>query len=150
MAFTQPYTKPIVLMIKEAETSTPQGTPNLLRKLSVALKSTYAELQATRSFTCSVYRGSFPTDISGNLVLGKSLPILGKRYRLTELIGKGTFSQIFKANCAFHFNDVAVKVLRIGYGMLGQRECAFLKFFNKKTLHGAKFCKCLAFPLKNL
>ena len=69
------------------------------------------------------------------------MPILLKRYRLVELIANGTFSQIFKAVDLFLQRAVAVKVMRIGYSLLGRKEVALLQFIALKTLVGCKYCK---------
>lgn len=61
-----------------------------------------------------------------------------KRYNLGELIGMGTFSQIFIASDQYSNAPVAIKVMRQGCQALGRRECIFLAHFSSKTLRGSK------------
>lgn len=66
-----------------------------------------------------------------------------KRYQLIDLRANGTFSQVYNAVDLFHNRRVVVKVLRVGYGMLGRREVAFLQHLSAKTVRGSQCCKTL-------
>lgn len=136
---------------------------NITRRLTLVLRRTYSEIKAAQSFPnfkqrndkggrapgdstgfiCARQMGPmvFPTNDQGHLVLGDSSPIMKKRYQLIDLMANGTFSQVYNAVDLFHNQRVVVKVLRVGYGMLGRREVAFLQHLSAKTVRGSQCCK---------
>ncbi|KAJ1419558.1 kinase-like domain-containing protein [Ochromonadaceae sp. CCMP2298] len=113
--------------------------PNLARKMAVALRQTYVEIDATRSFPSSRRTSTLPTDEWGHLLVGSSFPILLRRYRLLRQLGQGSFSQIFRAADLFHGKEVAIKVMRIGYGTLGRREGTMLRCLARSTAKGCQY-----------
>jgi len=140
-----------------------EATCNVTRRLTLVLRRTYSEIKAAQSFpnfkridkghTNEISGGFigarqmgtvvFPTNDQGHLVLGDSSPIMKKRYQLIDLRANGTFSQVYNAVDLFHNRRVVVKVLRVGYGMLGRREVAFLQHLSAKTVRGSQCCKTL-------
>lgn len=116
-------------------------TPNLLRQLTHSLKMTYIDVSASGFKRKSPT--AFPTNTHGDLIIdSKSSPVISKRYMLHKIIATGTFSQIFTAQCLYTKQEVAIKVLRIGYDILGQREHALLRYFAKKCgFGGPQYCE---------
>ena len=147
MAFSAPTSKNVLEILADLENSAFQHNriSNLPRKMNLGLKQTYAELLATKSFPISSnskqFTRTFPTNELGHLLIGKSFPILAKRYRISEQIAEGTFSQIFRAVDVFHKKEVAVKVMRVGYEILGRKEFALLRHMATRTLQGNQYCK---------
>jgi serine/threonine protein kinase len=108
----------------------------------LGLPQLFTEISAAAAFGGTVAKSSSShSDSKGHLEIGTSNPTLAKRYRLQEIIGVGTFSRIFKATDIYSGNSVAVKVMRVGYHVLGTREVAFLRYFNSKEVRGCKHCK---------
>jgi len=134
---------------------------NVTRRLTLVLRRTYSEIKAAQSFPNfkrndkghtndfsggisgprQIGSAGFPTNDQGHLVLGDSCPIMKKRYQLTDMRANGTFSQIYNAVDLFLNRRVVIKVLRVGYGMLGRREVAFLQHLSTKTVRGRQCCK---------
>lgn len=145
MAFSIPCRPNILQILNELnkDDSKHRHLPNLTRKMTIGLNSTFLEIRATRSFSNISIKSNttFPTNGMGHLLVGNSVPVLLKRYRLADLIAHGTFSQIFRAFDLFHLQHVAVKVMRIGYNALGVKEFEFLQFMATKTLRGSQTCK---------
>lgn len=143
--------------------SSEEATCNVTRRLTLVLRRTYSEIKAAQSFpnfkrndigraneisggfigARQMEPAVFPSNDQGHLVLGDSSPIMKKRYQLTDLMANGTFSQVYNAVDLFHNRRVVVKVLRVGYSMLGRREVAFLQHLSAKTVRGSQCCKIM-------
>ena len=120
----------------------PQEECNLVRRSTMGLAQLYTEISAAKSFGGSVSQlSSSSTDSTGRLNIGAFNPIILKRYKLHEIIGEGTFCQIYKATDIYLGQCVAIKILRIGYHILGIREVIFLRYFNSIELRGSQHCK---------
>jgi len=149
MAFAIPCRPSVLQVVKglENDDCKHRNVTNLTRKLTLGLNSTFLEIRATRSFSNTSIKSSstFPTNEFGHLLIGNSAPVLLKRYRLAEIIAHGTFSQIFRAFDVLHLQQVAIKVMRIGYNALGMKEYEFLQFMAAKTLRGSQCCESI-FP----
>lgn len=146
MAFMIPLRSNVAQIVQDLDSDTYKcrRLVNLTRKMTLGLHSTYNEIRATKAFSSfgSFKNGStFPTNEFGHLLVGGSMPILLQRYRLSEIIAHGTFSQIFRAFDTFHLLSVAIKVMRIGYNALGMKEYEFLQLMKAKTLRGCQICK---------
>jgi len=145
MAFVIPNRPGVLHVLEriESEDYGNRGITNVTRRMTLGLASMYAEIRATKSFPRASFEHSstFPTNKLGHLLVGNSAPVLLKRYRLAEIIAHGTFSQIFRAFDIFHMQYVAVKVMRIGYNMLGIKEFELLQFMATKTLRGCQSCE---------
>lgn len=117
-------------------------TANLLRRNTRYVKQMHVELQAKRHFPFpSSSMSTLPTNELGHLLIGKSSPIMLKQYRIRGSITCGTFSQIFQAVDLHDGRVVAIKVMRIGYSELGQREYELLRLMQRKTLRGKQYCE---------
>lgn len=115
-------------------------TNNLLRQSTIGLKQIYTEIIAASNFPAkSSSQRQEHSDASGKLIIGRSIPLLGKRYQLQDLVGEGTFSQIFKAVDLSGTKPVAIKVMHVGFQLLGAREHALLRFLSSKALRWRKF-----------
>lgn len=110
---------------------------NLLRRFTHGLQNMYAEIQTHGKFS-AISTKSY-TDETGKLRLGSVLPALSKRYRVTNQLAAGTFSQIFRTSDTYVNKDVCVKVVVQGFEVLGRREGAYLQFLNKKNVRGSKY-----------
>lgn len=145
MAFIIPNRSGVLQVLEkiESENYGCRSITNVTRRMSLGLASLYAEIRATKSFPRASFEhtSTFPTNELGHLLVGNSTPILLKRYRLAEIIAHGTFSQIFRAFDIFHMQHVAIKVMRIGYNMLGIKEFELLQFMASKSLRGCQSCK---------
>ena len=145
MAFSAPLEQDLLSVIRD-HTTTPcyptQVEANLVRRCTMGLTQLFTEMSAAAAFGGTVSKSStFHSDEKGHLNIGTSNPTLAKRYRLQEIIGEGTFSQIFRAIDIYSGKAVAIKVMRVGFSILGAREVAFLRYFNSKEMHGPKHCK---------
>lgn len=143
-AFAQPSTVTAAQLIKNlADDEFCKVNCNLVRRNTLYVKQTFSELQAKRALPSMgvASTSTLPTNEMGHLLIGKSLPLLLKRYRILELLSYGTFSQIFRAVDQFRNRPVAVKVMRIGYNELGQREFALLQLMARRTLRGRRYCE---------
>lgn len=148
-AFKRPVRRNLQAIIERASEADPsQVTPcNLTRKMTMALQGTYSEIMAAKKFgnaTFAVLSGGALNTMFNNSNGALALPVIGKRYKLVETIGKGTFSQIFLAVDSFIGEKVAMKVVMAGYNIQGQRESAFLKHFASKTTYGSNHCKIIS------
>jgi hypothetical protein len=116
---------------------------NLVRRNTLYVKQSFSELHAKRALPSMgvASTSTLPTNEMGHLLIGKSSPLLLKRYRILEMLSYGTFSQIFRAVDQFRNRPVAVKVMRIGYNELGQREFALLQLMARRTLRGRRYCE---------
>lgn len=145
MAFVIPNRSGVLQVLEriESEDYGSRGITNVTRRMTLGLASMYAEIRATKSFPRASFEhtSTFPTNELGHLLVGNSTPVLLKRYRLAEIIAHGTFSQIFRSFDIFHMQHVAIKVMRIGYNMLGIKEFELLQFMATKTLRGCQSCK---------
>jgi ABC-type phosphate/phosphonate transport system ATPase subunit len=119
MAFKNPKQKPLLLsVLKDIDRDSDNfdqisiipknnnANSNLLRKLTILLKRTYSEISATKQFRSILISSQRPkhNDIEGNLIITDSFPLLHKRYKVMEIIGIGTFSQILKVFDIFSQN----------------------------------------------
>ena len=118
---------------------------NVLRSCTLGLGQLYAEINAAQKFGASVVTRYHSDFDSGRLMYDASslgtFPLLSKRYKITSLLGEGTFSQIFKASylqMGLENNYVAIKVMKIGYDILGYRESTYLKYFASKSCKGSQ------------
>jgi hypothetical protein len=137
-AFTE--MKPLDMMssLKERDRAVSKG-PNFLRRFTHGLQNLFLELQTARKFPPSMNVKSF-TDESGRIRKSAQLPALSKRYITTNLIGEGTFSQIYAATDSYTRGKVvAVKCLHAGFDILGQREAAYLQFLNRRNARGSRY-----------
>lgn len=139
MSFS-PISRDIIKVIENAESGSLNNSTNLLQKSTLGLKQTYFEILANKRFP-STKKSTFPTNELGQLLLGKSSPILAHRYTILECIALGSFSQIFKVVDLYRNVKVAVKVMRVGYTTLGLRESSFLQLMQSKTSIGNQYCK---------
>jgi serine/threonine protein kinase len=139
MAFTEPTNQDLVAALQNP--SQTQYGYNLLRRSTLGSTDLFREIAATASFSGAVLCTNSQSDSIGRLDIGTSNPTLVKRYKLLEIIGEGTFSQIFKAEDIYSCKTVAIKVMRIGFHVLGMRETTFLRHFNGRELRGAQHCK---------
>jgi serine/threonine protein kinase len=140
MAFAEPP-DPDLLQVLQQQYETSSDI-NLLRRSTLGLPQLFTEISASAAFGGSVYStASCYTDTTGRLCIGTSNPILGKRYKLQEAIGEGTFSQVFRTTDSYSVKSLAIKVMNVGFHVLGTREAAFLRYFNGKQLRGAQHCK---------
>jgi serine/threonine protein kinase len=139
MAFSEPTNQDLVTALQNP--SKTQYGYNLLRRSTLGSTDLFREIAATASFSGAVLCTNSQSDSIGRLDIGASNPTLVKRYKLLEIIGEGTFSQIFKAEDIYSCKTVAIKVMRIGFHVLGMRETTFLRHFNGKELRGAQHCK---------
>ena len=151
MAFSAPLEQDLLSAIRDQTITPPfptQVEANLVRRCTMGLPQLFTEISAAAAFGGTVSKSStFHSDERGHLNIGTSNPTLAKRYRLQEIIGEGTFSQIFKAIDIYSGKAVAIKVMRVGFGILGAREVAFLRYFNSKEMHGLKHCKLTSYAL---
>ena len=95
--FSEPKSEDLSALLKDL--IVPRVDSNPPRRLTLGIKQLHAEIIANKNFKASNF--SFKqkhSDDTGRLLFGESTPLLGKRYRLLETIGEGTFSQIFKAS----------------------------------------------------
>lgn len=152
MAFCAPCATNVTSILADLNNSEGQFTStkkvtNLLRSLTLCLKQTVSDIHSTRSFPSSEISSSrkstLPTNEQGHLLIGKSCPLILKRYRIIDAVAQGTFSQIFRAVDLFNNRYVAVKVMRVAYDELGVRENALLQFMSRKTQRGKIYCKTL-------
>jgi serine/threonine protein kinase len=152
MAFTFPFVKTAIKVVADAEKDQGaeaghQGSfPRVVRRLTLGIKQVYGEIDASRSFGAQnimTYNPTFPTNELGHLLVGKVSPTIVKRYRLVEQVAIGTFSQIFKAIDVYLNKEVALKVIRVGYGSMGARESSMLHYLASKSLRGHHNCKTL-------
>lgn len=143
MAFTEPYQQDLAVVLgSTCDRSRDNFESNLLRRSTVGIRLLYSDISASKSFGGMVMRNSSSTsDRDGRLVTGDSSPTLAKRYRLVEVIGTGSFSQIYKALDTYIDKHVAVKVLHVGLDSLGSREIRALRYFRSKEARGAQHCK---------
>lgn len=118
-------------------------TGGVTRKLTLGLKQTYSEISATKAFGRGSLVRSNMCNAQGQLIVGKSFPLLSKRYKLLDSVGLGTFSQIYKATDCFTGRSVAVKIMNRGLDMLGNREILFLRYFAMRCRRGINPCKSL-------
>lgn len=144
MAFSAPVAGTAASSISHADlVCVEKAVSNLARRSTFYLKQVHTQIHAKKSFSnfndCAPSR--LPTNEMGHLLVGKSCPMLVQRYRIKDLITHGTFSQIFRAVDLYRNTLVAIKVMRVGYNELGTREYAFLKYFERRTLRGQKYCK---------
>lgn len=139
MAFSEPKNQDLVTALQDS--SQTQYGCNLLRRSTLGSSDLFREISATASFSGAVLCTNSKSDSLGRLDIGSSNPTLVKRFRLLEIIGEGTFSQIFKAEDIYSSQTIAIKVMRIGFHVLGMRETTFLRHFNGKELRGAQHCK---------
>lgn len=144
MAFTEPTNQDLVTAL-QSPFQTQHGY-NLLRRSTLGSTDLFREIAANASFSGAVLCTNSQSDSIGRLDIGASTPTLVKRYKLLEIIGEGTFSQIFKAEDIYSCKTVAIKVMRIGFHVLGMRESTFLRHFNGKELRGAQHCKLVKVP----
>lgn len=110
------------------------------RMLTMGLKQTYSEISAAKSFGKGFIMRSSMANAQGQLMVGKSFPLLTKRYKLLDAVGVGTFSQIYKATDCFTGRSVAIKIMNRGLDMLGNRERVFLRYFALKCRRGINPC----------
>jgi serine/threonine protein kinase len=140
--FTEPVNQDLIRAIRDQNDTYVEV--NLVRRMTLGLTHLINEISASSAFSGKVSKSNSHSDSTGCFIIGTSNPILSKRYKLQELIGVGTFSQIYKATDSYFCCDVAIKVMRIGFHVLGMREVAFLRYFNSKQLRGAQqFVKLL-------
>lgn len=116
--------------------------PNILRQMTLGIQQIHLEIAAASKFGGNGIVSESHSDAAGKLKVTSSLPLLGKRFRLLDVLGEGTLSQIFKAGDVRGSACVAIKVMRAGFHVLGLRETGFLRYFNAKTQRGSKHCKC--------
>lgn len=145
MAFDIPLKDNIDNLIKLAPEIIPSDQPNILRTLTIALDTTYKDINTLKLFNNNInYNDNYPIDNNGNIIINKPYPIINKRYRITNVINTGTFSTIYNSIDIYNNNsNVAIKILRLGYGILGQRETIFLKFLNRISYNEQSYCKLL-------
>lgn len=114
---------------------------NVIRKLTLGIKQTYSEISASKAFGGNTASRSMVTNAQGQLVVTKSFPLLSKRYKLMDLIGQGTFSQIYKATDCYSGKSVAIKIMSRGYEVLGMRERMFIQHFTMRCRRGSNPCR---------
>lgn len=134
--FTEPVNQELIRAIRDQNDTYVEV--NLVRRMTLGLTHLINEISSSSAFAGKVARINSHSDSTGRFIMGNSNPILYKRYKLQELIGEGTFSQIYKATDSYSCCDVAIKIMRIGFNVLGMREVAFLRYFNSKQLRGAQ------------
>lgn len=145
MAFSTPIEQDLLSAIRDH--TIPPCFPmyieaNLVRRCTMGLSQLFTEISAAAAFGGTVAKSSnFHSDERGHLNIGTSNPTLAKRYRLQEIVGEGTFSQIFSAIDIYTGKTVAIKVMKARFGILGAREVAFLRYFNSKEMRGPQHCK---------
>ena len=122
---------------------------NVVRKLTILLKNTYFEISATKQFRNSI---SLPrlllNDTDGNLIITDSFPLLNRRFKIMEIIGMGTFSQILKATDTLSttkVTSVAIKVMKSEYNILGRREYTIIQYLAARCLRGTNNCNLYIF-----
>jgi len=133
----------------DASSGSGSGEFNLMRRSTLGLQQLFTEIAASKAFgggggcNSSSGAGGSGGSSSGsgsNHAAGGRLtidtddasPTVAKRYRLLEQIGEGAFSQIYKALDNYSGAHVAIKVLKTGYDVLGDRETRFLRHFHAK------------------
>ena len=153
MAFCEPKDQDLLSTLNEhslppSQSSQLHSKANIIRRCTLGLPQLYTEISAAAAFGGTVAKsGTSHSDSRGHLNIGASNPILAKRYKLQEIIGEGTFSQIFRAIDVYSGRAVAVKVMRVRFGILGAREVTFLRYFNSKELRGPQHCKSYSISL---
>ena len=66
----------------------------------------------------------------------KDLPCLSQRYLLTSLLGRGGFSEVWKAYDLFELKDVAVKVHQLNNAWTDERKQSYIKHVTREyTIH---------------
>ena len=142
MAFAEPPDNDLLTILTANSSSSSSGwaeSINLLRRSTLGLTQLFTEISAAKSFGGTVsLRQESHSDSTGRLNIGESNPILGKRYRLVEQIGEGSFSQIYKALDTYSGTHVAIKILKVGMDLMGDRETRFLQYFRTKEVRGAQ------------
>ena len=118
---------------------------NVRRSCTLGLRQLYAEINAAKKFGASVATRCHSDFDTGRLMYDvnsiNTFPLLSKRYKITGQLGEGTFSQIFKASylqMGLESNYVAIKVMKVGYDILGYRESTYLKYFASKSCKGSQ------------
>ena len=140
MAFSEPTDSDLLSLLQCPFVA--QDGYNLVRRSTMGIAQLFTEISASKSFGGSVSQfSSDNTDSTGRLNIGAFNPIILKRYKLHEIIGEGTFCQIYRATDIYLGQNVAIKVLRIGYHILGIREAIFLRYFSSVELRGSQHCK---------
>lgn len=140
MAFSEPTDSDLVSLLQCPFQA--QDGYNLVRRSTMGLSQLFTEISAAKSFGGSVSQfSSNNTDSTGRLNIGACNPTILKRYKLHEIIGEGTFCQIYRATDVYLDKHVAIKILRIGYHILGIREVIFLRYFNSIESRGSQHCK---------
>lgn len=134
--FTEPVNQELIRALHDQNDTYVEV--NLVRRMTLGLTHLINEISASSAFKGIISKSNSHSDSTGRFIIGTSNPILSKRYRLHELIGEGTFSQIYKATDSYSGGNVAIKLMRIGFHVLGMREVAFLRCFNSKQLRGAQ------------
>jgi serine/threonine protein kinase len=144
MAFTPFANLALDVRIREIHNIYYRSSTNLLQRCTIGLAQLCNEITASSAFAGSVTDiASNVSDKSGRLIICRSMPLLAKRYVLEDLIGEGTFSQIFQTTDIFTNRQYAIKVMRVGFQTLGIRESVFLRHFTSLTKRGPKYCKIL-------
>jgi serine/threonine protein kinase len=143
-AFSLPTTGTASTLIGElTEPPSYRHLANMVRRCTCYLKHVHMEIAAKRQFPfpCNALSSTLPTNEHGHLLIGKASPILLKQYRIKDEIADGAFSQIFRAQDLHSKKWVAIKVMRVAYDALGQREFGLLRFVARKALRGRQYCK---------
>ena len=142
MAFAEPPDNDLLTILTSTSPSSSSRkieSINLLRRSTLGLTQLFTEISAAKSFGGTIsLRQESHSDSTGRLNIGESNPILGKRYRLVEQIGEGSFSQIYKALDTYSGTHVAIKILKVGMDLMGDRETRFLQYFRAKEVRGAQ------------
>ena len=142
MAFAEPPDNDLLTILTSTSPSSSSRkieSINLLRRSTLGLTQLFTEISAAKSFGGTIsLRQESHSDSTGRLNIGESNPILGKRYRLVEQIGEGSFSQIYKALDTYSGIHVAIKILKVGMDLMGDRETRFLQYFRAKEVRGAQ------------
>ena len=148
-AFHTPSTHQLDELLIAAEQPKYRQT-NLVRRITMGLNRVHSEVLASKKFGKSSLSTASHFSKEGQLIIGRSFPVLDKRYTLSESVGQGTFSQIFKAKDSFTDKEVAIKIMKAGYNVLAVREQLCLSHYATKTRIGSRCCECVArYPSKS-
>jgi hypothetical protein len=143
MAFREYTKRDLESAIREGKLDEKRPAINLVRHATVGIKSLHFQIEGASKLPVAVVKSSAVADAKGRLVPGKSIPLLIRRYKITELIGEGTFSVILKAVDIYSNREVAIKAMNVGLKALGYRECCFLRHLASATAKEHKRCKSL-------
>lgn len=132
--------------------STAPSLVNLMRRATLGLQRLHAEMIAnrkwsnasgTQGFARSPASLTYFTNSDGFLQSsGSFTPLICKRYKVVELIGQGSFSQVFAVDDNFHEDrKLVLKIIRRGCEVLGHREKLFLQHLMEDNPRGQHYCK---------